>query len=198
MAALVIAGLGVGLFYVVVVDSELRGPVPTLAGALPPQAGVGSAVTVTLGAPDRPSAVQSVTTTSKTVPLRSVTSLAVTTPPVVTAMRAALSAWGRFAVTGLVRDLDDHFVAGGPQRRQLRAEAESIRADPPGAPPYVVTTGDIVTISATPTDIVLRAEIEWARQGEQTQFFVWDIQMRLADGRWQILTIDNVGEEEPG
>jgi hypothetical protein len=91
-----------------------------------------------------------------------------------------------------MRDLGDHFVVGGPQRRQLRAESAAIQADPPGQPPYVVTTGDILTVSISTTDIVLRTEIEWAREGEETQFFVWDIQMQLVDDSWQLFTVEEI------
>ena len=195
LAILVVVGLGVGLVYVVLADGEVGGSAPTLASALPRGSGPGSGVTVTLRPPDSP--VARPVTTSTTTPSRT-TSTAATTPPVVTALREALSAWGEFAVTGRIRDLGGHFVAGGPQRRRLRAEAESIRADPSGAPPYLVTTGEMFTVSVTPTDVVLRTEIEWARQGEATQFFVWDIQMQLADGKWRLLTVDEVGEGGEG
>ena len=189
LAVLVVVGLGAGLGYVVLTNGEVGDPVPTLAGTVPSTAALSPGATVTL-----PAQAPSPTATSA-VPSRVVTTATVTPPLVVVALREALTAWGEFAVSGRVRDLGDHFVSGGPQRRKLRAEGESIRATTSGVPPYVVTTGDIFTISITPTDAVLRSEIEWARQGEQTQFFVWDIQMQLVDGMWQLLTVEEVVEE---
>ncbi len=194
LAALVVAGLGAGLVYVVLTNGEVGDPVPTLVSAAPSTASPGSGATMTLPLPVSSSALPP----TSDVPSRLVSSTTITEPPVVAALRDALAAWGEFAVTGRVRDLGDHFVAGGPQRRQLRAEAESIRADTSGGPRYVVTTRNIVTISVTPTDAVLRTDIEWARQGEVTQFFVWDINMRLLDGRWQLLTVEDVPEEAGG
>jgi hypothetical protein len=191
MAVLVVAGLGAGLVYTIMAGGEGGGPTPTLAAAPTSTAGLAGSATVTLPAP------ASSTLPPAQVPARIVTGTTVPTPPVVAALRSALTSWGQFAVTGRVGDLGDHFVAGGPQRRQLRAEAESIRATTSGGPPYSVTTGDIFTVSVTPTDVVLRTEIDWARRGEATQSFIWDIQMRLVDGRWQLLTVEEV-DEEPG
>ncbi|MFC2176947.1 hypothetical protein ACFLRH_00870 [Actinomycetota bacterium] len=173
LAALVIAGLGAGLVYVVLTDGEIGDPVPTLATAVPTAANPTPGATVTLPAP----------ASSSTTAVPSA---------VVVALRDALTAWGEFAVTGRIRDLGDHFAVGGPQKRRLRAEAESIRADPPGPPPYRVTPNDILTISVTPSDVVLRTEIGWAREGEQTQVFVWDIQMQLVEGMWQLVTVEEV------
>lgn len=191
LAALIVAGLGAGLVYVVLTEGEVgAGPVPTLVSAVPSTAPPGSGATVTL--PPRASPPGPLSTTA--LPSRIVTSTTVTAPPVVVALRQALTAWGQFAVSGRVRDLGDHFVAGGPQRRQLRAEAESIRATTSGGAPYVVTTQNIFTVSITPTDAVLRTEIEWAREGEQTRFFVWDIQMQFVDGKWRLLTVEEVEE----
>jgi hypothetical protein len=190
LAALFVAGLGAGLVYVVLMDGEVGDPAPTLASAVPSTVDPASGATLTL--PVQGSSSTMISTTA--VPSRIVTSTIVTAPPVVVALHDALIAWGEFAVSGRIRDLGDHFVVGGSQRRRLRAEAESIRADPPGPPPYLVTTRDILTISITPTEAVLRTEIEWAREGEQTQFFVWDIQMQLVDGMWRLLTVEEVAE----
>lgn len=186
LAALVFVGLGAGLAYVVFAETEPDSVTPTLASAPPSSVAATVGATVTL---------PPTTTTSTSVPPPGiVTSTTFTTPAVVVALQDALSAWGEFAVTGRMRDLGDFFVIGGPQRRQLRAESEAILADPPGPPPYVVTTDNIFTVSVTPTDVVLRTEIEWARQGEESQFFVWDIQMQLVDGAWQLLTVEEVSD----
>ena len=182
LAGVVVVGLAVGLVYAVL-DADTGGAAttPTLASATT----VAGSVPATVGiAPVAPA----VSTTTRT-PL--VTSTSTTPPPVVLAMRDALAAWGKFAVTGRTRDLGEHFVPGGPQRRKLRSEAEALRADPPGLPAYQVTTGDVFTISMTSSDVVLRTDVMWAREGEQTQLFTWDIQMQLVDGSWRLLTVDD-------
>ena len=194
IAVLVVSGLGAGLVYTILASGEGGGPTPTLAAAPTSSTDAAGGAMVTLPVPA--TALQ--TAPPAQVPDRIVPSTTVTAPPVVEALREALTAWGQFAVTGRVGDLGDHFVAGGPQRRWLRAEAESIRATTSGGPSYSVTTGDIFTISVTPTDVVLRTEIEWARQGEATQAFSWDIHMRLVDGRWQLLTVEEVDEKVGG
>ena len=43
-------------------------------------------------------------------------------------------------------------------------------------------------------DVVLRTEIVWAREGEETQMFLWDIQMRFVDGARRLLTVEGVTE----
>jgi len=181
LAGLLVVGLGGALVLVVVRDSRPGEAIPTLvttSSTIAPD----TTVAVTVAAPpsttDAPSSV--------------VTSTVASVPPVVVAMQDALTAWGEFAVTGRMRDLGDGFVVGGPQRRLLRAESATILEDPLGPPPYVVTTDNIFTVSVTPTDVVLRAEIQWAREGEETQRFVWDIQMQLNEGLWRLLTVEDV------
>ena len=125
-----------------------------------------------------------------------VSSTSTTLPPVLVAMQDALAAWGEFAVTGRMRDLGEFFVSGGPQRRLLRSEAAAIRQDSPGLPSYEVTARDVFTVSVSQDDVVMRAEVVWSRDGEQTQVFVWDIQMQRVDGTWQLLTVQDVTELE--
>ena len=185
LAGLLVLGLGAAVVYVMVTDGGSGGsPVPTLASAPTTPATSQPPPTVAVAVLD-PS-----TTSTTRAPL--VTSTSVTPPPVLVAMENALAAWGEFAVTGRMRDLGEYFVSGGPQRRKLREEAETIRADPPGPPAYAVTTADVLTISVTSTDIVLRAEVIWARAGEDTQTYLWDIQMQKAEGVWKLLTVEDV------
>ncbi|MCP3976217.1 MAG: hypothetical protein GY720_17175 [bacterium] len=185
LAALVFVGLGGALVYVAFNTDSDPAVVPTLATA-PSSVASNTAPPVTLATPT--------TSSSSTEAPAIITSTIASAPAVVIALQDALTAWGEFAVTGRMRDLGDHFVSGGPQRRQLRSESEAIRANPPGPPAYVVTTANIFTLSAAPTDVVLRTEIEWARQGEESQFLIWDIQMQLVDGVWQLLTVEEVSE----
>ena len=182
IAGIIVAGLAVALAVVLATGVPGDGaPIPTLAEASGTPRTTTTTPTDPPNAPDTTAATTTTTTTTTT-----------TASAAIVAMRDALAAWGEFAVTGRIRDLGDHFVVGGPQRRQLRAEGEAIRADPLGAPPYVVTAGDVLTISTSPTGVVLRTEIGWARDGEPTQSFIWDIQMLLVDGSWRLLTVVEV------
>lgn len=180
-----VVGLGGGLVYVALTSDSDPTVVPTLATA-PSTVTPDTAAPATLAPPN--------TSTTSTEAPAIITSTVASAPPAVIALQDALTAWGEFATTGRMRDLGGHFVAGGPQRRQLRAESEVIRANPLGPPAYVVTTSNIFTVSVTATDVVLRTEIEWARQGEETQFLVWNIQMQLVEGVWQLFTVEDVSE----
>lgn len=183
LAGLLVIGLGAGVAYVVLSDDGESPPVPTLVAAS--TSSTEPPVTVTITLPP----------SSTTQPPSIVTSTIASTPAVVEAMQGALAAWGQFAVTGVMADLGDWFVVGGPQRRQLREEAAAIRANPPGEPAYGVTTANVFTISVATDDVVLRAEVFWARDGEETQELLWDIQMRFVDGQWRLLTVDEVTDE---
>ena len=178
-------GLAAGLVWVISTsDDAPSNPVPTLAAAPGSTTTTAVPATVTIPSPT--------TTTSTTVVGQVTTSGSPTQPPVVVALQAALDAWGQFAVTGQMADLGEHFVVGGPQRRLLRDESSVIRENPAGPPGYVVTASNIFSLSVTTDDVVLRADVEWAREGEESQQFLWDIQMRRIDGRWQLLTVEDV------
>lgn len=188
IAGLLVVGLGAALIYVFVSDTDESPSPPTLATASTSSETSTPPATVTIPTPT----TSTTSTPSPTAAPPIVTSTVAPTPLVVTAMHDALTAWGQFATTGLMRDLGDHFVVGGPQRRLLRAEAPAIRENPPGPPSYVVATRNISTVSVTTDDVVLRAEIEWSREGEPTRFFTWDIQMRRVNDAWRLLTVEDV------
>lgn len=185
LAGLLVLVLGGGVAYVLLSSDGGSTPPPTLASS--PQSSVTSQTPVTVTIPDL--------TTSTTNPPSIVTSTVATTPSMVVAMQDALGAWGQFAVSGVMDDLGDHFVVGGAQRRMLREESAAIRANPLGSPAYDVTTANVFTVSVTTNDIVLRAEVFWARDGEETQEFLWDIQMRRVDKEWRLLTVADVTPE---
>lgn len=185
LAGILMLGLAAGLVWVISTsDDAPPNPVPTLAAA--PGSTTTTAVPATVTIP--------AATSTTTVAGQVTTSGSPTQPPVVVALQAALDAWGQFAVTGQMADLGEHFVVGGPQRRLLRDESAAIRENPVGPPGYVVTASNIFSLSVTTDDVVLRADIEWAREGEESQKFLWDIQMRRIDGSWQLLTVEDVTE----
>jgi hypothetical protein len=187
LAGLLVVGLGAGLVYAVAFGGTApAASVPTLAVA-PSTAGKPAATTgLSVGS------VGAATVTSTTIPVALPSSTSVPAPALA-AMERALDAWGVFAVTGRMRDLGDLFVPGGPQRRQLRDEADVIRAAPLGLPPFEVTLSDVLAISTAETEVVFRAEVTWSREGLDPQSFTWDIQMQQTEGVWQLLTVEEIG-----
>lgn len=184
LAAFLVFGLLGTLAYVIATSGDTNaGPPPTLVTTTSQTGATLVPVTVTIPTP---------TASSTTAAPGIVTSTSVTPPPVVIALNDALAAWGIFAVTGVMADLGDHFVVGGPQRRQLRSESAAIRENPLGPPAYDVTTANVFTKSVSNDDVVLRAEVLWERPGEEPQQMLWDIQMRLVDGRWLLHTVEAV------
>lgn len=107
----------------------------------------------------------------------------------VEAAREALRAWGRFAVSGDLSQVEGWFHRDGPQYRRLEAEAGSIRQDPPGDPPYVVTL-ELVELVEHVEGVSVRARVVFIRTGEPSQSFDWDIHLRQSTGRWQVWTVD--------
>lgn len=183
LAGLLVLGLGGGLVWVIAFqDDKASAPAPTLAAAPGSTSATEAPATVTIPT----------STTTTTPPVITDTP---TAPAVVVALREALAAWGRFAVSGDMAELEDHFVVGGPQRRQLRAESGAIRESPPGPPAYEVTASNVFSVSVTTDDVVMRAEVVWAREGEEPQEFLWDIQMRRIEGTWRLLTVEDVTDE---
>ena len=189
LAGLVLLGLAGALGYVLVTSSGVsRTTTPTLVSAPSTSATAAAATTVASAAPTTTS-VPATTVPSSIVPT---TTAAVSNPPVVVALEAALEAWGNFAVTGNMKDLDDSFVVGGPQRRALRQEAPSIREDPPGPPPYSVKASDVFTVSVAPDDVVLRTVVTWQRDGVEDATYTWHVQMRRVDGEWRLYAVEDL------
>lgn len=177
-------GLGAGLVWAITAQGDSPAtPQPTLV------AGPGS---TSVTEPPATVTIPTSPTSTSLSPSEPATTPPPSAPPVVTALQEALAAWGEFAVTGAMADLGGHFVAGGPQRRLLRDESAAIRENPAGPPAYEVTTSNVFSISVTDDNVVLRAEVVWERLGEATQEFLWDIQMRRVDDRWQLLTVEDV------
>ena len=108
---------------------------------------------------------------------------------IVGAAAEAASAWGRFAVSGNLATLADHFVEDGPQYRKLMAEAVGIKASASGGDAYqVVTKGNVVDSGETAA--VVRADVVWKRDGESDQTLDWLVDLRKGPNqRWQVWTI---------
>ncbi len=107
---------------------------------------------------------------------------------VVAAARRALTAWGRFAVTGDLAALDGSFDPGGPQYRVLRGESDALRDAPLGAPPYSfdLVVDDVVADGRYNN---VEASVAMTRPGEKPQSFDWTIVMRRSGDRWLLWTV---------
>lgn len=112
------------------------------------------------------------------------------TAAVVDGARAALDAWGRFAVSGDLSQIGATFAPGGPQLERLRAEAPQIEAHPPGTPPYTFTlTNETVLGGASADERIVRGDVVVSRPNEEDQHFQWDLVLHRTESRWLLWTV---------
>jgi hypothetical protein len=186
----VVAALATVLGAVVITD---RGD-PPLAPALPALTQLSTTTVASRSATTQlPTATQlPATAVPETTVARVTTTSVVKTP--IGAARDALSAWGRFAVSGDLDRLDGFFHPDGPQWRQLAAEAETLADGPPGPPPYAVTIRRPVMVEWGRDRAVVRARVTFARRGETPQRNRWDLVMVPGDdGDWLLWTVVDQG-----
>ena len=110
-----------------------------------------------------------------------------TSEAIVDAASGALRAWGRFASTGCLSQLEPWFDREGPQYRQL--VVESISSVVVDGPAYQVGFHDGVVEQRETTSAVVAATVEWHRTGEATQRYRWEIALRGEDGAWQVWSV---------
>jgi len=110
---------------------------------------------------------------------------------VLAAADAALSAWGRFGVSGDLRVVAPAFDQTGPQFARLRQEAGSIAARAPGTPAYTfVMVNPAVLPGAGAGERIVRAQIVASRPGEKDQRFQWDLVLRNGtEKQWLLWTV---------
>lgn len=101
-------------------------------------------------------------------------------------IRQALSAWGRFAVTGDLAEVKPWFVVGGPQYEQFLTEAGA--AGSAGGTAYRVTFEPLATHPDDPNR--MRGRVVFVRTGEPSQVFDWWIVLRRRDERLQVWTVE--------
>ena len=179
-------------------SSVTFGADPTL---LPTPSQVATTTVVSLPITTQLSATTQLPMTTQPPPMTAVpeTTIAeVTTTTVVLspieAARDALSAWGRFAVSGDLDRLDGFFHRNGPQWRQLAAEAETLADEPPGPPRYTVTLRQPRVVERDRDRAVVRGRVTFARRGETTQGYRWDMVMVPGDaGNWLLWTVVDRG-----
>lgn len=102
----------------------------------------------------------------------------------------ALTAWGRFGVTGDLEEVAPWFITEGPQYQTFVEEAAVISARPPGPPPYTVTASE-VKVEKTDGEIRVSARVVFIRTGEPSQVFRWVIVLRRRADGWRVWTVED-------
>ena len=141
--------------------------------------------------PDR-SPVQLGTSTSAptdtAVPLAITSSASPIVPEeeVLAATRAALDAWGVFASTGVVDDLDGTFEESGPQYQQLVQESGGIVAVE-GV--YVVTL-EAEEITVTDDSATVSGHVGFGLNAPTDETVFWNIFMVRMNGVWRLSAVE--------
>ncbi|HSJ35311.1 MAG TPA: hypothetical protein VLB85_09675 [Acidimicrobiia bacterium] len=107
----------------------------------------------------------------------------------VAVIRQGLAAWGRFAASRDLDDVEPWFAVEGPQYLQFIEEAATAPAV--GGPAYSVTFDPLEVDAADPDRI--RGRVVFVRTGEASQGFDWWIVLRRLDSRLQIWTVEEGG-----
>lgn len=110
---------------------------------------------------------------------------------VVDTLNAALTAWGKFAVDGNIDDVKTYFAPNTRQFNRFQLDAQAISANPPGGDPITVTMTNPSTTKTDDNNWTIRGTAVWARTGEVTQNFQWEIRMSRTSERqpWQITSV---------
>lgn len=184
------------------VDGEL-GPPPLDDDRRPPRLGMPLAlvvVVVLLGAlvwsstrsgaeheAEAPSATPPTTAPSSapTTTAAPATTSTVRAPGPIESARMALVAWGRFAGSGDLRELDGYLAPDGEQYEQLRTEAGSIRA---GESYRVLLENASVSDSGSGITTVT-GDVVWARPDQPDQRFRWAIDLRCEAAACLLVTV---------
>lgn len=102
-----------------------------------------------------------------------------------------LAAWGRFAVSGDLGELEPWFDHDGPQYGRLASEAKELAAQPLGPPPYSVVMFDPV-VEAVGDEVRVSGRVVFARTGEPSQSFDWRLIVRGPVHDRRIWTVEDV------
>ena len=106
------------------------------------------------------------------------------------AAQQALDAWGRFAVTGDLEELNGHFHPDGPQYAQLQDEASAVRARSDGGPPYSFEIEDANVDALREQRALLHIKVTLNRPGEPVRSYRWELELvhQPQDG-WTVWTV---------
>lgn len=99
------------------------------------------------------------------------------------AVEVAMTAWARFAQTGDLARVAGIFAEDGPQFQQLSAEVEGAAGR--GGESYLFVISDATVLQPG----LVRGSVVVSRSGETDRVFLWDIELRSIDGRWQVWTV---------
>ncbi len=134
---------------------------------------------------DRSVVVGSVTTSS--VPRDPVSSASVTTRPagLVDVVRRGLSAWGRFAVTGDLGEVELWFATDGPQYARFVDEAGGARV---GGPAYSVDLQS-PEVEVKGSTAFVRGQVTFARAEEPSRSYDWTVVLERREESWVIWTV---------
>jgi hypothetical protein len=110
---------------------------------------------------------------------------------VLSVVEEAMAAWGRFAVSGDLDEVEPFFAVDGPQYRLFVEEAVALAVAPPGPPPYRVSveTSDLVGDAA---EARVEARVRFIRTGEPSQSFRWVIVVRRVGDDWKVWSVVGV------
>ncbi len=111
--------------------------------------------------------------------------------PRVAASQKALTAWGKFAVTGNLDLVKGTFDPSGPQYAELQKEVPALQANPAGDPPYQYTLVAPTSIDTSDkTKATIRGVVHITRPGESEQKLAWDITLSAnPSGGWWLSTV---------
>lgn len=108
---------------------------------------------------------------------------------VVSVVEEAMAAWGRFAVSGDLDEVEPFFVVDGPQYRLFVEESATLAAAAPGPPPYRVLVETFEVLKDAGEERVT-ARVRFVRTGEPSQSFRWVIVVRRVGGEWKVWTVE--------
>ena len=108
---------------------------------------------------------------------------------VIDAASRALDAWGRFGVSGDLREVAPHFDERGPQYRKFNAESSALKGAPPGPPAYRFALSDPV-VSGNGAERIVAGRVAVTRPGEDARSFHWEVVLRITEsGTWRVWTV---------
>lgn len=102
-------------------------------------------------------------------------------------VRNGLSAWGRFAVTGDLRDLDPWFASDGPQYARFVEEATGLRV---GGPAYAVDIHS-TALEVRGSRAFVRGRVTFARNEGPARSYDWTFTLERNGGSWIIWTVES-------
>lgn len=186
------------------VDGEL-GPPPLDGDRRPPRLGMPLAVLFvvaligaigwTVSRPaSAPQATAPVPTTAPAIVSTTTTPRLPTTtsppepPGPIEGAQAALDAWGRFAGSGDLGELAEHFAPNGDQLARLRLEAGTLTV----GDPYRIRLANPSAVDEGTGTVTVTGDVIWTRADEPEQHYRWAIELQRSPSAWLLVTVRTV------